>query len=197
MKSSCALALVLALSACASVPEQANETTERNRQLIEKMMTASCCTPLSQLSFVPLLKGQSPIFKIDETSPLIRVPGGRSYAAGIEVPAHSSPIYLVVRGFGVGIYAPSSSNFQPAFIPLDEEGIPMEPLTYSIRAARADWTNRPSLEATIELRPSSKPLRIVIYTDPATLNRRTPVIVDNGTYLVPNGPFGSFRAYLP
>ena len=186
------------LAGCASVPVQVNETSERVRAQIERLRSAPCCTPLSGITYVPISKGESPHFQIDESSPIVQVLNGKAYAGGIEIPPRLSVTYLTVRGFGIGIWAPSSTNFLPAFLFFDGFGAPLkDAVKWSVRPARADWNNRSSLEALIELPPSKVPTRVLVYADPAELNKRTPKIVDAGVFMVPNGPFGSFRVYLP
>ena len=193
------LFLAYALAGCATTAEQANERAALNKQEVELLNAAPCCTALSSLRYVDIRSGRSDVFPINASTPIILAENGRSHALGFRVPPRQATTYLTVRAFGAGsIMAHSMAPFLPAFLFLNDDGTPIEsrvPLT--IRPVKADWVDRPSLEATIELPPSSVATRIVVYTRPENVNRRSPVIVDIGVFLVPNGIYGSVRAILP
>ena len=187
------------IAGCATTAELANETTQRNQSDMEQLNAAVCCTPPSGLQYIDLRSGRTDVIPIDMTSPIIALATGRSHAIGFRAPQRQSTTYLTVRAFSTGsIMAPSSATFLPAFLFFNDDGTPIEtPISWTVRAIRAGWVDRPSLEALIELPPSPTPTRIVVYTRPETINKRSPIIVDNGTFMVPNGVFGAVRAIWP
>jgi hypothetical protein len=193
-----ALVATLLVAGCASNAELANESASRAERDVATLNAAACCTPTSSIDYVPIASGRSSLIEIGPRSPVIALSSGRSYAAGFLVPPRPSKTYLTVRSFGVGIWAPTSLNFYPSFLFFDDRGVPLiSTIQWTIRPVRADWVDRANLEALIELPPSSTPTRVLVYTKPEDVNKRTPLVVDAGVHMVPNGVHGSVRAILP
>jgi len=193
------LALASVLAGCATTAEQANERAKLNSQELDRLNAAPCCRPLSNLRYVDLRSGRSEIFSVDQSTPIVLVENGRSHALGFRVPPRQTTTYLTIRAFSSGsIMAYSSAPFFPSFMFFNDDGTPINAtIPVAIRPVRADWVDRPSLEATIELPPSTVATRIVVYTKPENINKRSPLIVDAGVFMVPNGIYGSVRAILP
>ena len=191
-------AVFFLLAGCATTAEQANESTARIDADVSTLNSAPCCANASTIKYLEIRSGRNSIVPIDESSPIISLSNGRSYAVGFLAPPRTRTTSLTIRAFGVGIYAPTSVNFFPSFLFYNEDGAPIEiTIPWTLRPVRADWVDRASLEALIELPPSTTPTRVLVYTRPDSVTKRSPVIVANGTYLVPNGLFGSVRAIWP
>jgi hypothetical protein len=199
MKSLTLAATTLLLVACASTAEQANETATRNLADVAVLNAAPCCVSPADIPYVDLRSGRTDKIPINQTTPVVAVGTGRSHAVGFRAPPRLAPTYLVIRTFSGGsAFAPGAANFVPSFLFFNDDGTSIETaIKWTIRSSRSDWIDGSHLEATIELPPSPTPTRVLVYTEPSAINKRSPIIVDAGAYLVPNGIYGAVRAIWP